>query len=531
MTRTVLTRELRAAFHVRTGSPIVWPAARALLSMLVPLAVLLQLDRLDLVAGAVFGALTSVYCRSEPFRQQARSLAVIAVAMVLSVLAGDLLAAFLGDHPWHEPLALLATAVVGAVTTALATAVRIGAPGGLIFAFATGACAHLTLAPAGVSPHVLVTAASATFAWLVSILGSSLGGLAPHRRVVADALDATAEHLLRRPDLTTRHRAAVAVESAWHSVALVGARHRDTPGHLDLVRATQACERLLIDRTAPETTPEYVRSAAATVRSGQPFPAREAGSPPASPGTPASRWRVIRTVLRAATRPRTHADGWLVTYAVRVGLAALVAGAAAHALGIGHAYWAAVSAVSVLQATSTSRSVPRMLQRVSGTVLGVLIGLAVLSAHPAAWVVLLLLALFQWAAEMTVAANYAFGLMFATPVALLVSSLAGPAAPSELASNRLWATVLGAVVAVGAAWALPNRSWVHRVDRALARVRRLSDVEPWQPAALRPALVELHEAYDTAAGEVERKKLPTEELLDVSHRAYALLDRPRSPIS
>lgn len=44
---------------------------------------------------------------------------------------------------------------------------------------------------------------------------------------------------------------------------------------------------------------------------------------------------------------------------------------------------------------------------------------------------------------------------------------------------------------------------------------------------LRAALVELHEAYDVAAGEVRSERLPTEQLLAVSHHAYEVLDGRR----
>lgn len=543
MPETVLTRNLRESFRLRRIEAFAWPAARAFLSMLVPLVVLLSIGHLDLVAGAVFGGLISVYCRDEPYRQQARSLTVVAVTMVLAVLAGDLIAVFGAGSALHEPLALVVTAVVGAVTTAVATAVKIGAPGGLIFTFATGACAHLALPASALGWHVLVTALSAAFAWAVSVLGARAAGLSPQRRVVAQALEGTAAHLVARPDLDSRHNAVVALEQAWHSVALVPDRLRGSPEHLELVRAVETCEALLAGREAAadkaragDARADDVRAAARELRrrgrcdgllaGGRTDPGERAS--PVVPAMPPSRWYVIRDVLRAAVRPGRHARGWLVPYAARVGLAALLSGVVANVLGIGHAYWAEVSAVSILQATSTATSVPRMVQRVSGTVFGVLIALGLLSAHPAPWVIIVLLAVLQWGAEMTVMVNYAFALLFATPVALLVAGLASPAEPGELVLSRLLATLLGAALAVAIAWLLPHRPWLARVRTALARVRELTGGEPVSSARLRRALVELHEAYEVAAGEVPRSQLPAEELRDLSNRAYDLLDRASS---
>ena len=502
---------------------IAWPALRAFLSMLVPMVALLAAGRLDLVAGAVFGALTSVYCRSEPYRQQARTLAAVAVTMVVSVAIGDLIAVHGPSGPWQEALSLLATALVGAITTAAATAVKLGPPGGLIFAFATGACSHLPLSHADLPLHLLVTALSAALAWGVSIAGAVVIGLGPQRRAVAAALEATAAHVEARLDPTARHRAAVAVETAWNSVANVGRLHRDSPDHLALVQATQLCENLLF---SGEADPAALRRAATAARSGTAFGellgdvAAEAATPP----PPASRWRLIRGVLVAALRPGQHASSWLVPYAFRVVVAALLGSLLTHLLGIGHAYWAAVSAVSVMQATSTSTSVPRMLQRVTGTIGGVLVCLGLLTADPPAWAIILLLAALQWGAELTVLMNYAFGLFFATPVALLVSAFNSSAPPAEIASDRLWATLLGAAVAVAVNWVSPTRAWVARVRTAMDRVHQLTATEPVPRAELRKALIELHEAYDVASGEVRSSKLPTEQLLELSHRAHAVLE-------
>ena len=88
--------------------------------------------------------------------------------------------------------------------------------------------------------------------------------------------------------------------------------------------------------------------------------------------------------------------------------------------------------------------------------------------------------------------------------------------------------LLGAAIAVSVAWLAPHRAWLTRLHRALARVRELG-TPPVDPHRLRSALVELHEAHDVAAGEVQVGKLPTEELLDVSQHAYRLLDG-RSPV-
>lgn len=109
-------------------------------------------------------------------------------------------------------------------------------------------------------------------------------------------------------------------------------------------------------------------------------------------------------------------------------------------------------------------------------------------------------------------------------MALLVNAVIAPVDPTELATSRFWVTLLGAGVAVAVAWAAPRGAWLRHVNRALAEVRELSADEPPRPRELQRALVELHEAYDTASGEARGAELPTEDLLEVSHRAYRILD-------
>ncbi|SDQ95121.1 FUSC family protein [Actinopolyspora saharensis] len=527
MSSTILARHLGETLHLNRRGPFLWPAARAFLSVLAPLGLLFQLGRIDLVGGAVFGALTSVYCRSDPYRNQIRALAAVAAGMLLAVGLGDLIAVA-GLEPRQQHLAaILGTAVVGALATAATTAAKLGPPGGLIFSFATGACANMTLEPAEVPAHLLACAISGAFAWSICALGAWWAGLRPQRRAVATALEATAAHLANRTDLMTRHRAAVAIETAWTRLPLVGGRKHDTAEYRELIQAVEICEVLLGSRRVASATVRSLRSTAERIRAGStPHPPGYARSEtPLAPPLPPSRWRAVREVLLAAVRPRRAPGNWLLPFALRVGAAALLAGVLAELLGIGHAYWGAVSAVSVLQATSTSRSVPRMLQRVAGTLGGVLIGLALLSEHPPVWVMLLLLAVLQWGAEATVTINYAFGLLFATPVALLVSGLMSSAPPEQLVASRLWATLLGAAVAVLVARLAPHGAWLARMHESLRLVGELTELRGVVPPdQLRASLIELHDAYETAAGEVPDTLLPTEELLTVSRRAYRLLD-------
>jgi uncharacterized membrane protein YccC len=83
-----------------------------------------------------------------------------------------------------------------------------------------------------------------------------------------------------------------------------------------------------------------------------------------------------------------------------------------------------------------------------GTILGVGVAALVLSLHLVhVWAVLLIAAL-QVLAELFVARNYAFALLFITPLALMMGKMVHASPEGQLVLDRLLETVLGALVAV-----------------------------------------------------------------------------------
>lgn len=114
-----------------------------------------------------------------------------------------------------------------------------------------------------------VAAASAALAWTVSYVGCVVCGLRPQRELVAKALEATAVHLETPSGLWTRHRATVAVDRAWNSLAEVGKRHRRSPEPFDLVRVVETCEAVLIDVGETDPAADDLRYSAESVRRGE----------------------------------------------------------------------------------------------------------------------------------------------------------------------------------------------------------------------------------------------------------------------
>jgi hypothetical protein len=160
-----------------------------------------------------------------------------------------------------------------------------------------------------------------------------------------------------------------------------------------------------------------------------------------------SPWARPRTLRR--TRDELRA-AWLegAGYLVAAGLAGSLATWAGQRLGFGHNYWAMVAAVVPLVGHTTRHRVRRGVQRIIGTVLGlvVLAGILLLGLEP--WQTVLVMALCQFGAEMFIIRQYLLAQLFVTPLALVSTLLVVPASPVTLLRDRIIETVIGAVVGI-----------------------------------------------------------------------------------
>ncbi|UOQ88318.1 FUSC family protein [Agromyces endophyticus] len=151
---------------------------------------------------------------------------------------------------------------------------------------------------------------------------------------------------------------------------------------------------------------------------------------------------------RTPTRRRGHTDPRLWLNVAQNVLAALAAGGVALALGLGHPYWAVVSAIAVIPPARAAHTVSRAAHRVLGTLVGVAVTALVLWPDPSVWVLVGVVAVCQFAAEVLVTRHYGAALVFVTPMALVVAHLASPVPVAGLIGDRVLETALGAAAGV-----------------------------------------------------------------------------------
>ncbi|WP_345376518.1 FUSC family protein [Frondihabitans cladoniiphilus] len=147
---------------------------------------------------------------------------------------------------------------------------------------------------------------------------------------------------------------------------------------------------------------------------------------------------------------------------VRYGAGPLLAGGIATAVGIGHPYWAAVSATVPLAGVTLGSQLGRGTQRFLGTVLGLAIAALVFSLNPPLIVLLVFVAACQIWAELFSMRNYAITVIGVTPLALTMVHLASPLPIDQLIGQRFLETLIGVVVA--AVVLIATRPFVRRVS-------------------------------------------------------------------
>jgi len=139
-----------------------------------------------------------------------------------------------------------------------------------------------------------------------------------------------------------------------------------------------------------------------------------------------------------------------------VGVATLLAGIAGVLLVGTHWYWAMVGAVAAVGGAHVTARLIRGVQRLVGTLLGVLIAAGLLALHLPPWLVIVAAVVLQAGAELFIGRNYGLAMIFVTPLALLMVSLASPVGTVLLLRDRVLETVIG--VAVGTIVAIVSAS-------------------------------------------------------------------------
>ncbi|GAB3945196.1 FUSC family protein [Corynebacterium tapiri] len=397
-----------------------WPGAlRAALAIFLPGAIALALGHTTEMFLIAAGGCAVIYGEGHPYRSRWRIMSIAGVLIALGATIGAFVGSIVfaninagGSHYWFLLTVIFCT-VMAALGAFIQNALRLRAPGSFFVVMVAGGStmtARLGLDPLEVGFWALVGAASGV---VLGVLPALLDAHGPERRSV-DAL----EHALRAfeesddPTLGQRHDCQTALAAAWAALGDARVVHAGAivkPSQADLVRRVQDCQQRLVRRSRllglNLTDAEVVSD---TSQLSDPTRA-------AIPHTrPTNAYRIYRSLDL-----NSHAS---VT-AQKVALASLGAGISGIALGFDRPDWAIVSALLMLQwGPDRTNGQIRGLHRLIGSLIGLGLFVAFHAVELRGWGLLIALALCQFGAEIFVVKNYAFCVIFTTPLALLLGN-------------------------------------------------------------------------------------------------------------
>ncbi|MER6644080.1 FUSC family protein [Streptomyces anulatus] len=570
--------------------------------MAVPALPMALAGRADLAVYAMLGSFTTTFGRNLPYARRARVLAVVAVAMTACVGCGSALAVWAQprDGGAGAAVTVAAMALVAAAAKFACDAARLRGLGAVLLLFAFAVAAYGSTDPTDVGVQTALAATGAAVAWVLAVLGWFVHPDRPQRLVVAAALRELAD-LWEAAGAgagrgLVRHRATAAVLQACRTLGVMPPTGAERGGRGDTcLRLTDLAWALLIAsarrapddpcgparnlrrqadllvsrrRRLPRMLPELaVLAPTASSRAASLPTARDTAAPgtapdtapdtgaspsPAAASSSSSSTRLPDTSLRAAEARATELvtgrghgaaarTAVLLVPALRMLLGTGLAGAAALPLGLGHGYWAAISAAAVLHSVNVRTAAQRAVQRTLGTTAGLLIALGVLAARPEPVVLTLVIVVLEFLLEYVVARNYGLGVVFLTPLALLLTDLVAPSPAGDLVQDRALSSLLGVGIALVCALLVVHDRAAVRAQHALvacgaasARAERaLGDDSvaslPAVQTRLAAAVVELREADDAAAGELWPAEIDPTELVAAERRAHLLLERLARP--
>ncbi|MFH8404239.1 FUSC family protein [Streptomyces sp. NPDC018019] len=546
------------------------PALSAVVALGIPEFVLLALGRLDLVLYTSAGAMCALYAHGLPYAARARTLMWVVLGMVAS-LGVALTAASLTTS---VPLLVLLASLVAAVHKMMCDATRVGPPGNLIFTFISASAFFVPQRAGQVPFHLALALGAGALAWLVCMAPALVRPRGPERIATARALEAAAGLLRSGPAAAdapgapdrARHATAAAVNAAWLTLFQVPGR---TPAaaaaRAGLERLLVRAESALAAREADAAEAERYAAWARDLRRGRPLPAVTLTGAQAGElaGVAAEHAGQDRDPGHGDTGPRRPAPGHprgframfgrlapgspLLPIGARVAVGCALAGWASMAVGVGHPYWAVVTAASIYQA-NTTLSWQRAVQRTLGNLLGLLLFTALLPVIHTGHLAMILLALtFQFCAEASITRNYWLGSVWVTPMALLLTEFARRLPARTLVTDRWTDTVVGAAVGLACCVLVTNRRAADRIEAALGRVAaaeaaalRLLDGDGgpdpadvrddaretgWARDRLAGSLVELREAVEVSAGEWWQRAVPEERVALAEQQGHRTLAR------
>lgn len=179
-----------------------------------------------------------------------------------------------------------------------------------------------------------------------------------------------------------------------------------------------------------------------------------------------------RRALSAAGPPSVPDFDTVVTDSVVIGVFVGLSLLAAHALQLDRPYWVPISCLAVIQGVTLRAAWTRQVQRILGTLLGLLLFLGIAQLPLSHWGLAGTLTALALLIEILVVRHYGLATVFITPLSVLLAEAgqAGLMAPWPLMQARLVDTVLGTAIGLAGAACLHSAAFRTKVGAGLRKL-------------------------------------------------------------
>ncbi len=152
-------------------------------------------------------------------------------------------------------------------------------------------------------------------------------------------------------------------------------------------------------------------------------------------------------------KKNSYADFW---EAIIMGIFMAAALAMSYLLKFENPYWIPVSCAAVMQGASLYHIAQRSLHRIMGTFVGLGFCWGLLNISDNVVMLCFFIIMLQLIVEILVVRNYAFAVIFITPLAIFLSEAANPLihSPNDLIKLRLMETLIGSLLGALGGWIL-----------------------------------------------------------------------------
>ncbi|MDJ0360146.1 FUSC family protein [Rhodococcus sp. H29-C3] len=384
------------------------------------------LGRPELAGFAALGALCSAFARHEPYPRRAGKLALVGGSIVLWATLG----AALGTMTDSSTLEIVAISLTAGVAALVLSAFSITGPGPVILVFASTAAVGFASATGDAAEVFVSVSIGAAIGWVAAMLPALLHPVGPGQLAVARALAAT--------DSRQDGIARASIERARVIVAL-NARPTSRAHSLGLTALLDDAEHLL-DAWARDEDPTHAAELLAHERA-----LRKMRRYDALPMRAAELATTPENFFAVGVRMLTSRA--LVINAARIAVASLLAAWCATAFGFEHPLWATMGAMAAMQGITFHTTVERGIQRLLGNVGGAAIAAALIAGAFGYWQTTVAIIVLQIVAELLVMKNYALTTIAVTPMALLLTGIAGQLSPA-VAISRVGDTLIGVLIGI-----------------------------------------------------------------------------------